>query len=76
MIGSIHLECLDRLIVLNEAHLLRILASYFEYDHRSRPHLSLERNAPVPRRTERPAEGKVIPIPQVGGLHHRYPRAA
>ncbi len=76
LIGSIRRECLDHLIVLNEAHLRRILASYFEYYHRSRPHLSLERNAPVPRRVERPAEGKVIAVPQVGGLHHRYTRAA
>jgi transposase InsO family protein len=76
VIGSIRRECLDHLIVLNEAHLRRILASYFEYYHRSRPHLSLERNAPVARRVERPAEGKVIAIPQVGGLHHRYTRAA
>ena len=39
-------------------------------------HLSLESNAPVPRRVEHPSEGKVIAIPQVGGLHHRYTRAA
>ncbi|MCP4248249.1 MAG: transposase [bacterium] len=76
VIGSIRRECLDHLIVINEAHLRRILASYFEYYHRSRTHLSLERNAPVPRRVERPAEGTVIAIPQVGGLHHRYTRAA
>jgi len=76
MIVSIRRECLDHLIVLNEAHLRRILASYFEYYHRSRPHLSLERNAPVPRRVERPAHGKVIAVPQVGGLHHRYTWAA
>ncbi len=44
--------------------------------HFSRAHLSLERNAPVPRRVEHPSEGKVIAIPQVGGLHHRYRRAA
>ena len=75
MIGSVRRECLDHLIVLNEAHLRRILASYFECYHRSRPHLSPERNAPVARRVERPAEGKVIAIPQVGGLHHRYRRA-
>ncbi|MCP4250323.1 MAG: transposase family protein [bacterium] len=76
VIGSIRRECLDHLIVLNEAHLQRILASYFEYYHHSRPHLSLERNAPTPRHVEHPSEGKVIAIPQVGGLHHRYTRAA
>ena len=76
IIGSIRRECLDHLIVLNEAHLRRILTSYFAYYHESRAHLSLECNAPVPRRVEHPSEGKVIAIPQVGGLHHRYRRAA
>jgi len=74
--GSIRRECLAHFIVLNEAHLRRILTSYFTYYHESRTHLSLECNAPVPRRVEHPSEGKVIAIPQVGGLHHRYCRAA
>ncbi len=74
--GTIRRDCLDHVIVLNEAHLRRILTSYFAYYHESRAHLSLECNAPVPRRVEHPSEGKVIAIPQVGGLHHRYRRAA
>src|SRR6266540_511121 len=44
--------------------------------HNSRPHQSLERNSPVPREIEAAAKGKVVAIPQVGGLHHRYRRAA
>ncbi len=76
LIGSIRRECLNHIIVLNEAHVRRILASYFAYYHESRAHLSLERNAPVPRRVEHRSEGTVIAIPQVGGLHHRYRRAA
>ncbi len=76
LIGSIRRECLNHVIVLNEVHLRRILASYFEYYHESRAHLSLGRNAPVPRRVEHPSEGEVIAKPQVGGLHHRYRRAA
>ncbi len=63
-------------IVLNERHLRRILRSYFEYYHESRTHLSLGRNAPIPRETEPPSKGRVVAIPQVGGLHHRYRRAA
>lgn len=74
VIGSIRRECLDHVIVLNEAHLRRILTSYFEYYHESRPHLSLDRNAPDPRQIESPDQGRVISIPQVGGLHHRYYR--
>ena len=76
IIGSIRSECLEHVIVLNERHLRRIPASYFTYYHEARAHLSLDRNAPVPRRVEHPFEGKVIAIPQVGGLHHRYRRAA
>ncbi|MCZ6839690.1 MAG: hypothetical protein O7G13_10485 [Alphaproteobacteria bacterium] len=41
MIGSIRRECLDHLIVIDERHLRRRLASYFDYYHRSRTHLSL-----------------------------------
>jgi transposase InsO family protein len=76
VIGSIRRECLDHVVVFSEAHLRRILTSYFAYYHKSRTHLSLGRNAPVPRDMEPPGRGKVIAIPQVGGLHHRYTRAA
>jgi putative transposase len=76
VIGSIRRECLDHLIVLNADHLRRILPGYFKYYHDSRPHLSLERNSPEPREIEPPSQGKIISIPQVGGLHHRYSRAA
>ena len=75
-IGSIRRECLDRVIVLNEAHLLRILCSYLQYYHDSRTHLSLDRNAPNCREVEPRSGGKILAIPQVGGLHHRYTRAA
>jgi putative transposase len=76
MIGSIRRECLDHLIIINEDHLRRILGECFDYYHNSRPHQSLERNSPVPRKIEPQAMGKVIAIPQVGGLHHLYRRAA
>jgi Integrase core domain len=76
VIDSIRRECLDHLIVLNEDHLRRILRQYFDYYHNSRPHRSLERNSPAPREIEPPSKGKVIAFPQVGGLHHRYRRAA
>ncbi len=76
LIGSIRRECLNHVIVLNEAHLRRILTSYFVYYHESRTHLSLDRNSPIPRKVEAPSCGRVIAIPQVGGLHHRYTRAA
>ena len=76
VIGSIRRECIDHVIVLNERHLIRILRSYFEYYHEVRTHLSLERNAPNPREVKVRSQGKVVTIPQVGGLHHLYTRAA
>ncbi len=76
LIGSIRRDCLDHVIVLNEGHLRRILTDYFHYYHHARAHLSLDRNSPVPREVEPPERGKVSSIPMVGGLHHRYRRAA
>lgn len=76
LIGSIRRDCLDHVIVLNDQHLRRILESYFAYYHHSRTHLSLHRNAPIPRKTESKSRRRVISLTQVGGLHHRYARAA
>ena len=76
VIGSIRRECLNRLIVLNEAHLRRILRGYVDYYNTSRPHMSLDRDAPVSRPIEPASQGQVVAVPQVGGLHHRYMRAA
>jgi len=76
VIGSIRRECLDHVIVRNGAHLLRILRDYFTYYHDARSHLSLDRNAPLPRKVEPPSCGHVVAIPHLGGLHHRYTRAA
>jgi putative transposase len=76
LIGTIRRECLDHLIVINEEHVRRILREYFQYYHEVRPHQSLARNAPAARAVEPPSKGQVISIHQVGGLHHRYQRAA
>ncbi|MDP3939894.1 MAG: integrase core domain-containing protein, partial [Deltaproteobacteria bacterium] len=72
VIGTIRSECLDHVIVLGEDHLRRLLKSYLHYYDRSRPHLSLERNTPVPRNIEPSSRGRVIAIAHIGGLHHRY----
>jgi putative transposase len=76
LIGSIRRECLDHVIVLNESGLRRILKSYFEYYERSRTHLSLEKDAPISRPVQPLGTGRIVGIPQVGGLHHRYERVA
>jgi transposase InsO family protein len=76
VIGSIRRECLDHMIVFDECSLRKILASYVEYYHRTRTHLSLGKDSPEPRPIQPPEKGPIVAIRQVGGLHHRYERAA
>ena len=73
---SIRRDCLDHVIVLNEAHFVRILSEYIDYYHTARPHQSLDHNAPLPRIVDSPDNGQVVAEPILGGLHHRYRRVA
>jgi putative transposase len=75
LIGSIRRECLDHIIVLNRRHLCRVLSAYVTYYHRSRTHLSLDKDAPDHRPVGVPS-GSIAVTPEVGGLHHRYDRRA
>jgi putative transposase len=54
----------------------RTLTGYLAYYHEWRTHLSLAKDAPRFRRMQPSAEGKVIEIREVGGLHHHYERRA
>jgi putative transposase len=76
VIGSVRRECLDHVIIVNAAGLRRVLQAYVEYYTASRTHLALEKDAPLPRPVARPTAGRVVAIPQVGGLRHRYERRA
>jgi len=76
IIGSIRRECLDHVIVLNEAGLQRVLTGYVAYYLRSRTHLALGKDTPSPRPVTPPSAGRIVAIPKVGGLHHHYDRAA
>jgi putative transposase len=76
LIGSIRRECLNHVLVFGEAHLRRILARYFLYYHRARTHLALDKDAPDFRPVELPEAGRIMQIPEVGGLHHHYVRRA
>ena len=75
-IGSARRECLDLVIVFNEAGLQRLMTIYCSYYERSRTHLSLDKDALIPRPVTPPNDGVVVAIPEVGGLHHRYERRA
>jgi putative transposase len=76
VVGSIRRECLDQIVVVNERRLRRILSQYVSYYHRSRTHLSLDKDCPASRPIQPPTLGRIVAVPQVAGLHHRYERRA
>ncbi len=76
VIGSIRRECTDHLLVWSEAHLRRVLKKYVEYYNDWRPHAALDGDAPNSRAPDRGSSDEIVAIPMVGGLHHRYRRAA
>jgi transposase InsO family protein len=76
VIGTLRRECLDHVIVFGEESLYRHLKLFVTYYHESRTHLSLDKDAPEPRRAQSADGGHIVSIPQVGGMHHRYERRA
>jgi transposase InsO family protein len=75
-VGTLRRELLDHVIVLGERHLLRLVRQHAAYYNEDRPHMSLDGDAPVTRPIEHPPARRVIALPRIGGLHHRYRRAA
>jgi hypothetical protein len=76
VIGSRRRECLDRVIVGNERALRRHLQQDLAYYHEWRTHLSLEKDAPVPRAVPSPTCGTIVQIPPLGGWHQHDERRA
>ncbi len=72
-VGSVRRELLDHVVVIGEDHLRRLLREYVEYYNAERVHTSIG-DAPEGRAVqERPSDhAKIIGLPRVGGLHHRY----
>jgi len=73
-VQSVRHDLLDHVVVFNEAHLHRLLTEYVAYYHDDRTHLGLEKDTPIGRPvTPRPSStARVVALPRVGGLHHRY----
>ncbi len=71
---SARTDVLNHAIVLNEAHLYRLLKEYVAYYNDDRCHLTLDRDSPSGRAVQtKPSEvGKVLSLPRLGGLQHRY----
>ncbi|MHC4944427.1 MAG: transposase [Planctomycetota bacterium] len=77
--GTLRRELLNHIVPINEKHCYRLIKEYIEdYYHPERPHMGLDGDTPVPH--PRPAKSslgsELHAIPILGGLHHKYQRAA
>ena len=72
LIGSIRREVLDHIVVLGQRHLRHVLLSYMTYYNEARTHLSLDKDAPIPREVH--GVGRILAKLHLGGLHHQYVR--
>jgi hypothetical protein len=77
-VGNYRRDLLDHVIVLNERHLKRLMTEYVRYYHEDRTHLALEKGTPGGRAAaaDTDVSRKVVAMPRLGGLHHRYDLAA
>jgi putative transposase len=81
MIGTLRRELLDRVLVVNERHLRRILTIYLHHFNTARPHRTLEQLTPAQAETQPPhvinlADHQVRRRTILGGLASEYRIAA
>jgi hypothetical protein len=72
-IRAVREECLDRLMIVSETHLRRVLAAYASYFNQARPHQGLDQRIPLaPVSCQR--DGPIRRRDVLGGLLHDYYR--
>lgn len=73
-VGSVRRELLNHVIILNQRHLYNLLEEYVEYYNNDRTHYNLGKDPPLSRPAEKKSSknDRVITLPRVGGLHHKY----
>src|ERR1019366_7119581 len=74
-VRTIKESCLERMILFGEGSLRKALHEFVEHYHEDRTHLGLGKGTPNCRTRSR-ASGRVVSQERLGGLHHRYDRAA
>ncbi len=77
-LGNGRRDLLDHVIVLNERHLKRLMTEYIHYYYSDRTHLALSKQTPGGRRalSKTDVGSKIMAMPRLGGLHHRFDLAA
>jgi len=77
-VGTLRRELLDHVIVLNQRHIERMLREFIDYYHTDRPHQGIAGETAIRQEKSPSISGpsKIVSIPVLGGLHHRYVRVA
>ncbi|HEX3051300.1 MAG TPA: integrase core domain-containing protein [Aggregatilineaceae bacterium] len=74
-IRSARTECLDKLLIINQAHLRRVMREYIAFFNTARPHQGLDQQIPVSKFTHANT-GPLCCRPVLGGIIHDYYRDA
>ncbi len=74
-IRSVREECLDKLLIINQAHLRRVMREYVALFNTARPHQRIDQQMPIPP-ASRATSGPVRCRKVVGGIIHDYYRDA
>lgn len=72
-VRTVREECLDKILILNDGHLRRVMCEYVKYYNEARPHQGIEQQVPVPKMTTR-ANGPIRCRNVLGGIIHDYYR--
>jgi hypothetical protein len=72
-IRSVREECLDKLLIINQAHLRRVMCEYVEFFNTARPHQGIEQQIPIPQ-TDHLTHGSVRCRNVLGGIIYDYYR--
>jgi putative transposase len=83
-VRTVRTECLDWILICNQAHLYRVLSVYLAHYNSARPHRGLDLEVPAPLDTVRGAvgdgawasDGEIERLNVLGGLIHEYRQAA
>ena len=67
-------EALDYFLILSRKQVKEILSEYIHYYNTLRPHQGINQN--IPRKYEPKADGQIIKMPILSGLHNHYFREA
>jgi len=63
----------DKILIINQSHLRRILREYSQYYNRARPHQGINQQTPIPKPIPE-AKGRIRCRDVLGGIIHDYHR--